>query len=315
MINKVFTFNDSTGDLSPDFDIKEHDKSITAVLGLNNGNLITCSQDKTLKVIYFPQKSHVSIFKNYSVIQVLQCKPDSFYFTCIIEMSDGNIVAADWNNILIWKPFKKDNSNEYEYREINQIVISTRTTALLQVDDGVFISAHYNINIINFYDTKRQRTRTLKDIRCSDDAPNCLSIISTRGNGYEDDGDNSDKVVLVGGIQCLFFLSVKYQSLIYKLYLPEVTYLRILVNTGVKFFSNSIIGSGLFKQYSNDLVMFSIINQGGYNKFGIREIFRLTEVDKGSINSLLLMKKANVNDSSGIVMITGGNEKILKVYD
>ena len=314
-IVKVFTFNDSTGDLSPDFDIKEHDKAITAVLGLNNGNLITCSQDKTLKVIYFPQKSLVSIFKNYSVIQVLQCKPDSFYFTCIIEMSDGNIVAADWNNILMWKPFKKDNNNEYEYREINQIVVSTKTTALLQVDDGVFISAHYNINIINFYDTKRQRTRTLKDIRCSDDAPNCLSIISTRGNGYEDDGDNSDKVVLVGGIQCLFFLSVKYQSLIYKLYLPEVTYLRILVNTGVKFFSNSIIGSGLFKQYSNDLVMFSIINQGGYNKFGIREIFRLTEVDKGSINSLLLMKKANVNDSSGIVMITGGNEKVLKVYD
>ena len=71
----------------------------------------------------------------------------------------------------------------------------------------------------------------------------------------------------------------------------------------------------MFKQYSNDLVMFNIINQGGYNKFGIREIFRLTEVDKGSINSLVFMKKANVNDSSGIVMITGGNEKNLKVYD
>ena len=314
-IVKVFSFNDTTGDLSSDFDIKEHDKAITAVLGLNNGNLITCSQDKTLKVINFPQKSLVSIFKNYSVMQVLQCKPDSFYFTCIIEMSDGNIVVADWNNIIMWKPFKKDNSNEYEYREINQIVINTRTTALLQVDDGVFISAHYNINIINFYDTKRQRTRTLKDIRCSDDAPNCLSIISTRCNGYEDDGDNSDKVVLVGGIQCLFFLSVKYQSLIYKLYLPEVTYLRIIVNTGVKFFSNSIICSGLFKQYSNDLVLFNIINQGGYNKFGLREIFRLSEVDKGSINSLVLLKKANSNDSSGIVMITGGNEKVLKVYD
>ena len=314
-IVKVFTFNDNTGDISSDFDIKEHDKAITAVLGLNNGNLITCSQDKTLKVIYFPQKSIVSILKNYSVIQVLQCKPDSFYFTCIIEMNDGNIVAADWNNIFIWKPFKKDNSNEYEYREINQIVISTRTTALLQVDDGVFISAHYNINIINFYDTKRQRTQTLKDIKCSDDSPNCLSIISTRRSVNEDDGDNSDKIVLVGGIQCLFFLSVKYQSLIYKLYLPEVTYLRIIVNTGIKFFSNCIICSGLLKQYSNDLVMFNILNQGGYNKFGLREIFRLCEVDRGSINSLILMKKANVNDSSSIVMITGGNEKNLKVYD
>ena len=90
-IVKVFSLNENSGEISQDFEIKEHEKSITAVLGLNNGNLITCSQDKNLKVIRFPQNSLISIFKNYTVDQVLQCKPDAFYFTSVIEMNDLNI--------------------------------------------------------------------------------------------------------------------------------------------------------------------------------------------------------------------------------
>ena len=313
-IIKVYNFDEKSGDISSHCDIKEHEKPLTRVLGLNNGNLLTCSQDKTLKIINFPQKSLASLFKNYSVVQVLQCKPDAFYFITAIEMSDGNIIAGDWKNIIIYKPFKKEGNNEgFEYKEMNQIVINNRTTALLQVDDGVFISAHYNINLVNFYDTKRQRTRTLRDIKCSDESPNCLCIISTK-NGYEEDGDNSDKVVVVGGIQCMFFISVKYQSLIYKLFLPDVSYLRTIVNTGIKFYSNSVVCSGLFKQYSNDIVLFNIINQGGYNKFNLMEIFRISEADRGAINSIIFLKKANANDASGIVMVTGGNEKKLKVY-
>ena len=312
-IVKIYNFDEKSGEISLHCDIKEHEKPLTRVVGLNNGNLLTCSQDKTLKIINFPQKTFASLFKNYSVLQILQCKPDAFYFISAIEMSDGNIIAGDWKNIIIYKPFKKEGSEGFEYKEMNQIVINNRTTALLQVDDGVFISAHYNINLVNFYDTKRQRTRTLRDIKCSDESQNCLCIISTRKNAY-DDGDNSDKVVLVGGIQCMFFLSVKYQSLIYKLYLPDVSYLRTIINTGIKFYSNSIVCSGLFKQYSNDIVLFNIINQGGYNKFNLLKNFRISEADRGAINSIILLKKANANDASGIVMITGGNEKKLKVY-
>jgi hypothetical protein len=311
---KLYSFDEKSGEISSQSEIKEHEKAITTVLGLNNGNLLTCSQDKTLKIINIPQKSIVNLFKSYSVLQVLQCKPDSFFFITAIEMNDGNIIAGDWKNIMIYKPFKKEGNEGYEYREINQIVINNRTTALLQVDDGVFISAHYMINLVNFYDTKRQRTRTLNNIKCSDEAPNCLCIISTKRNGYEDEGDNSDKVVVIGGIQCMYFLSVKYQSLIYKLFLPDVSYIRTVVNTGHKFFSNSIVCSGLFRQYSNDLVLFNINSQGGYNKFNLLENFRISEADRGSINSILLLKKSNVNDASGIVMVTGGSEMKLKVY-
>ena len=312
---KIYSFDEKSGDISSYCEIKEHEKAITTVLGLNNGNLLTCSQDKTAKLINIPQKSITTLFKSHSIMQVLKCKPDAFYFLTAIEMTDGNIIAGDWKNIIIWKPFKKEGNNEgFEYKELNQIVLNNRTTALLQVDDGIFISAHYSISLLNFYDTRRQKTNSLRDIKCSDDSPNCLCIISTKKNGYEDDGDNSDKVIVVGGIQCIFFVSVKYQSLIYKLSLPEVSYLRTIVNTGYKFYSNSIICSGLFRQYCSDLVLFNIINQGGYNKFNISENFRLVQPDMGNINQILLLKKANVNDPSGIVMITGGNEKKLKVY-
>ena len=314
-IVKIYSLDEKTGEISQTAEIREHEKAITIVLGLNNGNLLTCSQDKTLKIINVPQKSIVSLFKSHSVLQVLQCKPDAFYFITAIEMTDGNIIAGDWKNIIIWRPFKKEGNNEgFEYREINQIVINNRTTALLQVDDGVFISAHYSLNLVNFYDTKRQRTRTLGNIKCSDESPNCLCVISTKKNGYEDDGDNSDKVVVIGGIQCMFFLSVKYQSLIYKLFLPNVSYIRTIVNTGYKFYSNSIVCSGLFSQYSNDLVLFEIISQGGYNKFNLIEKYRICEADKGSINAVMFLKKANLNDAQGMIMVTGGNEQKLKVY-
>ena len=314
-IVKIFSFDEKSGEISSQSEIKEHEKSVTTVLGLNNGNLLTCSQDKSLKIINIPQKSLVNLFKSHSVLQVLQCKPDAFYFITALEMTDGNIIAGDWKNIMVYKPFKKEGNNEgYEYKEINQIVINSRTTALLQVDDGVFISAHYNINLINFYDTKRQRTRTLNNIKCSDESPNCLCIIGTNTNPNEEYSDNTDKVIVVGGIQCMFFISVKYQSLITKLFLPDVSYIRTIINTGNKFYSNSIVCSGLFRQYSNDLVLFNITNQGGYNKFNLLENFRLSEVDRGSINSIVLLKKANVNDSSGIIMVTGGTEKKLKVY-
>ena len=58
-------------------------------------------------------------------------------------MNDGNIVGGDWKNIIIQKPFKEEGNNEgFEYREINKIVINNRTTTLLKVEDGIFISAH-----------------------------------------------------------------------------------------------------------------------------------------------------------------------------
>lgn len=308
---KVYTFDEKSGDITPFLDIKEHEKALTYILGLNNGNFLTCSLDKTIKIINIPK----SFFKNYSVVQTLLCAPDSFYFQTAIEMTDGNLIAGDWKNIVIWKPTKKKgNNNDYEYEELNKIVINNRVTALLQVDDGIFVSAHYGIGIINFFDTMRKNTTTLKNIKCNDESPNCMCIISTNPNENETEGNNNDKVLVIGGIQCMYFVSIKYRTLIYKLFLPDITYLRIIINSGYQFYSNNILCCGLFNNYLNDLVMYNVVSKGGHNKFNLEESFKISEADKSAINSILIIKKKNIKNSSEFIMITGGNEQKLKTY-
>ena len=306
---KIFSFDEKSGDISPFLDIKEHDKSLTYVYGLKNGNLLTCSMDRFIKIINIPK----SFFKSYSVVQTIECAPNSFYYQTAIEMADGNLIAGDWKNIVIWRPTKK--GQDIEYIEMNRIVINSRTTALLQIDDGIFVSAHYGLGIINFFDTIKENTKTLKNIKCTDESPNCMCIISTGANGIDSDSyTNVDKILVIGGIQCMFFISVKYLSLIYKLFLPDVTYFKSILNTGYKFYSSNIMCCGLFNSYSHDLVLYNIQNKGGYNKFELVEKFRLNEADKSCINSILILKKKNSNDASSFILLTGGNEKKLKIY-
>ena len=308
---KIYSIDDKSGEISSYLDIKEHGLALTYVLGLNNGNLLTCSVDKFLKIIKIPK----GFFKTYYVAQTIKCAPDSFHFQTAIEMTDNNLIAGDWKNIVIYKPVKKGGSNEdFEYEELNKIVINNRITALLQVDDGIFVSAHYGIAIINFFDTIRKNTTTLKNIKCSDESPNCMCIISTNSNRNEGEQNNNDKVLVIGGIQCMYFISIKYRVLIYKLFLPDATYFSSIVNSGYQFYSNNILCCGLFNNYSNDIVLYSVLSQGGHNKFNLVETLRISEADKSAINSILLYKKKNPNNPSVFVMITGGNEKKLKTY-
>ena len=121
-----------------------------------------------------------------------------------------------------------------------------------------------------------------------------MSIISTKTNGNENEESNIDKVLVIGGIQCIYFISVKYRVLIYKLFLPDVTYFRSILNTGYQFYSNNILCTGLFNNYSNDLVLYNVITQGGHNKFNLIEVQRISEADKSAINSVVLTKRKNI---------------------
>ena len=99
--------------------------------------------------------------------------------------------------------------------------------------------------------------------------------------------------------------------MIYKLFLSDVTYFRIIINSGYRFYANNIVGCGLYNNYSNDIVFYNILSQNGYNKFNLIETYRMVEADRSAINSILLFKKKNSNE---FVMVTGGNEKKLKIY-
>ena len=122
-------------------------------------------------------------------------------------------------------------------------------------------------------------------------------------NAFIEQHLNSDEVFFVIG-----------GASIYKLFLPDNTYFRCVFNTGFNFYSSSIMCCGLCNNYLNDLIMYNVISQGGHNKFNLIESYRISEADRSAINSILLLKKKNVTDSSSFYLLTAGNEQKLKVY-
>ena len=218
-------------------------------------------------------------------------------------MNDGTLITGDWKNIIIYK------NNNNEYKQINQIAIGNKITSLLTINENIFVAACYDLRMIKFYDLKNNNNgRSLNNIKCTDDAQNCICVIDININETE-----QDNILIIGGAQCLYFVSTKYQTLINRLFLPEVTYFKVIK----KWFESSIICSGLFNQYSIDLICYKVVYQRGYNKFNLIEGFRIRQADHGPINSILCVKSRGGNEDgtqNSEFIITGGMEKTIKVY-
>ena len=126
-----------------------------------------------------------------------------------------------------------------------------------------------------------------------------------------------EKIIVVGGYKCVYLLSVKNQSLIDKIIIPGNNYIKCLVNSGMDHLSNGFICGGLFDQYNHDIVHYNTKSQLGFNELVVNEMGRIKETDKGTLNSIIILKK-NINDNScdqkNVMVITGGNEKVIKVY-
>ena len=142
---------------------------------------------------------------------------------------------------------------------------------------------------------------------------NYQEIITSQANLNGGQSAENNKIVLVGGNQMITLISVKLKMIISKLMIPEANAIRIIINSGYNFNTNNIICSGLFRQYSFDLVNYSIIKNSN-NQFQLMETCRYAEVDKNLINSILILKKSNAKSASDVEMFTGGNDKIIKIY-
>lgn len=91
-----------------------------------------------------------------------------------------------------------------------------------------------------------------------------------------------------------------------------------MINSGIDRISDSFICGGLFNQYSHDIVNYNIKTQLGFNELGVDEISRIKGVDKGAINSVIILKK-NINNNTinqnNFIVITAGNEQCIKTYE
>ncbi len=317
-----------------DFEIKEHTKSVSFITSLNDGRILSCSQDGTMKLIEETNSYLLSFWKRYYLIQTLvrpnSDKYDQFNPVCAVEMNKNTLITGDWKHIIIWKLKKSEKKKKddygfdindynkdrysYLYEIFKEININASVTALLKIDDRNFVSAHYGPSTLTFYNIYDNSYKTINKIRCVDSATQCMTLIEAKkpGNSWE-----KDKIIVVGGYKCVYLLSVKQQNLIDKITIPGNNYIKCLVNSGINYISNGFICGGLFNQYEHDIVHYNSKTQLGFSEYVVNEIARIQETDRGAINSLIILKK-NIYDTSSeqknVVIISGGNEGFIKFY-
>ena len=335
----IYSYDPKKNQIYLDFEIKEHKESITYITCLHNGRLLTCSQDGTMKLIEETNSYFLSFWRRYYLIQTL-AKPkkddfDIFKPVSVIELNNTTLVSGDWKHIIIWKLKKNNkisnnkkeivnngfdisdyNNNKYSYLyEIDFAYdISTNITALLKIDKKSFISASYGSSTVTFYDINDMSTKTLDKIKCVDSAPQCMTLINPK---KADKNSENDKFVIIGGNNCIYLLSVNQKELIEKISIPDNNYIKCLINNGIDHISDSFICGGLFNQYSHDIVNYNIKTQLGFNELRFEEISRIKGVDKGAINSVIILKKNiydNTINQNNFIVITAGNEQCIKTY-
>ena len=95
-----------------DFEIKEHTKSVSFITSLNDGRILSCSQDGTMKLIEETNSYLLSFWKRYYLIQTLvrpnSDKYDQFNPVCAVEMNKNTLITGDWKHIIIWKLKKSE---------------------------------------------------------------------------------------------------------------------------------------------------------------------------------------------------------------
>lgn len=337
----IYYLDSKTNNIFLDFEIKEHSKAVSYITCLHDGRLLTCSYDNTMKVIEetISYSYLLSFWKRYYLIQTLS-KPNIdkynvFQPVSVIEMNDNTLVSGDWNNIIIWKLIKKQekkhkkrekinfsfdlidyNKNKYNYYyEIyKEISISTSVTSLLNIDNKNFISAHYGPGIVTFYNIYEDNKKTIDKIKCVDSATQCMALIEVK---KPKSTFQKDKIIIVGGYKCVYLLSAKDQNLIDKIILPGNDYVKCIINSGMSNISNGFICGGLFNQFSYDIVHYNTKSQLGFNELVVNEVSRIKGTNKGTINSIIFIKK-NVSDESfnqkNIIIITAGNEQTIKTF-
>jgi hypothetical protein len=335
----VYYFDKKRNTIYLDYEVNEHTKAITYLTSLKGGRILSCSLDNTIKLIEetVAYSYLLSFWKRYYVIQTMT-KPEvdkykQFQPTCAIEMSVNTLVSGDWNNLTLWKLIKKTDKkpkkkiknfafdlmdyNKYKYGyyyEIyKEIGVTTSVTSLLNIDNKTFVSAHYGPSTITFYNIYDDSRKTLDKIRCVDSANQCMTLIEVQNPL----NSSREKIIVVGGYKCIYLISVKNQTLIDKISLPQNDYIKCAINSGIHYISNGFICAGLFNQSSYNLVHYNAKSQLGFSELVVNEVSQIKDTGKSAINYLLIFKK-NVKDDScnqkNMVIITAGNDQNVCSY-
>ena len=168
----------------PDLEINEHSSAITSLIVASNGNLISSSCDKTLKIFKIEEnniKSGLSL--NYYLLQTINTT-HSNNIIHVRELSSNKLVSCSLDTQL---NFYLPQNNNYSL-EITIDVPKSVYNFLEVLDDQLVISLADSLQLFN---TKNRKfIKELKEISCyTDTVNNCLCLLRKNylavcGNSY-----------------------------------------------------------------------------------------------------------------------------------
>ena len=127
----------------PDLIIKEHSNYIACIIQLSSGILVSCANDKTIKLFKINGK-------NYEILQTLS--HHSNYVWKIIETKNKALVSCSSDSSVIF--YLKDNN---EYKKDFQISTNGSCSSLIQTKDNEICYSEYNDQRICFYDIFKRK--------------------------------------------------------------------------------------------------------------------------------------------------------------
>ena len=211
--------------------IKEHEGCVWFIAQNSKENLISCSYDKTIKII--------ELFKDsYKILQILTHHSDSVLK--VIELHNGNLVScSNDKNIIIWE----EKSNLYLYKKTleghKDIVYS-----IIEINENEIVSASRWEKSLFFWNIENNNYNyILNNIDCGSSS-NCLFSLN-------------DKYFIVGGLNCIYIIDSKVYSIINIIdYNCEDSYMRCFykINDNIILSAN---GVGNIQQWE--------INKNDYN--------------------------------------------------
>ena len=246
-----------------------HKKGVICINQLKTGEIITCSDDSTIKILDL---------NDYEIIQNLECLSDSKGISKVIELNNSNLVSSDWNHILFWN--KNPASNKYEL--IKDLNLKKFTSSIMEFGENKLLAIHGNNKEISIFDLEKYEK--LKEFN---------NILLTR-NFYHIEKISND-VIFVGGVGIIYLISASKLDIIKKITCENGVG---LVSSVLKLKDNTILTSVSSHANGNNvhLIKFKIIDDGN----DIEIVERKDNIHKGYVFTMFECQDGKIWMSNAI---------------
>lgn len=246
-----------------------HKKGVICINQLKTGEIITSSDDSTIKILDL---------NNYEIIQSLECLSDSKGISKVIELNNSNLVSSDWNHILFWN--KNPASNKYEL--IKDLNLKKFTSSIMEFGENKLLAIHGNNKEISIFDLEKYEK--LKEFN---------NILLTR-NFYHIEKLSND-VIFVGGLGIIYLISASKLDIIKKITCENGVG---LVSSVLKLKDNTILASVSSHANGNNvhLIKFKIIDDGN----DIEIVERKDNIHKGYVFTMFECQDGKIWMSNAI---------------